>query len=349
MYNFTNLTIIYDGYAYEEEDQQDIIDDAYSTFEITRLAISIIIILLNSTLLCCYCRKDLHIQKSASKQILFSLTICDLLIGTCVAFQAISFYWKHVRHLEVRLTLDVYQLFLTKVNVLHLCGLPLERYISLFYALEYKSVVTKRSVAVYVALSWLIPFILSVIRFSWLLKMHDDIHEEYIDGQIELWYSMGLFIIFLAIPMFLLGVAYLRMFYEIRRIMMTRPGTQRAVKCLSKQLRVLSIFALMYVAFLLVAMPFFSLRFWIDICNWKGYFFRISFKALQVIIIMKNVTSILNPIFYTIITPEVRSALTRRIARSNNRTMLATFFLPREIEQQQQQQQVKGTTTETNV
>lgn len=306
--NLTNHSIWFYTPMYDDGTEKD---TAFFIFEIARFIISFLIISLNSLLLCCYCWKKRQIKKTASKQFLVSLAVCDLVIGTSVGFQAVCYYWKQMQYLEVRITLDVYQLFLKKVYVLHLCSLTLERYISLFYALRYKAVVTKRTVTWCIVGTWGIPFILSSIRLSWLLNIPTADQAEN-DDEVEVWYSMILFIIFFAIPMFLLAIAYLQMFHEIRRIMRSPPGHNGVIKCLSKEVRVVIIFSLMYFVFLIVAMPYFSLRFWIDICSWRGYLFRIKFNTIRVIVILKSISSILNPIFYAFITPEIRKAIKKQ-------------------------------------
>lgn len=304
MINNSSLTYIdYDEW-YDEDFDDDFQlpkHDCFVAFEISRFTVSFFTILLNSTLVCFFCREK-KLRGTATKTLLFSLAICDLITGFIVCVQTVCYRWRQILRVEVVITVDSFRLFITKVYVMHLCGLTLDRYVSLFCALRYKAIVTKPRKLFYMILAWLIPFVFTSVRVVWLLNFN---------LIIELWYSVVGFVLFLAIPTALLAVAFLKMFFEIRRIKQTHPFGHAPKLSTSKEFRLVSTFSFMYFTFLIVAMPYFSIRFWINLSALQGESFMLDKGTLQFILVMKDITSIFNPICYTLITPDVRKATFR--------------------------------------
>ena len=51
---------------------------------------------------------------------------------------------------------DILMVFFVKATILHLSGLTVDRYISLFYVLRYKALVTSKSLKTFIVLAWII-------------------------------------------------------------------------------------------------------------------------------------------------------------------------------------------------
>ena len=97
--------------------------------------------------------------------------------------------------------------FTVKAIVIHLCGITLDRFISIFYALRYKAIVTVKNLHIFIALAWFISFFASIIQMSWLYEYVFFARIPENDNQIakiETLYSVCVFVIFLVIPLILL-------------------------------------------------------------------------------------------------------------------------------------------------
>ena len=289
----------------------------YTMYVITRFIVSVIIIVMNSIFISLYCWGKRKLLNMPSDRLLLSLAICDFLTGVGVILSAICNVYHPPKYRDentdfiFRIIEDIYTVFLATTVVMHLCGITLDRYISLFYALKYKALVTNKSITCYIIVSWSLSLTASIIPLLWLHRViagHRTADDMKTVSNFEIWYSMISFALFLTIPMILLAVAFLAMFCEIRRLLRTTPG-QYGIKYSSRQRRVIYAFCLMYFTFVIFAMPYFSLRFWIDVCYWLGYDKQPNINIVRLTIITKNITSIVNPLFYKTVSPELRSMM----------------------------------------
>ena len=139
-------------------------------------------------------------------------------------------------------------------------------------------------------------------------KDEDDI--KYI-SDIEVWYSVVSLIIFLVIPLILLAAAFFPMFVEIRRIIRSTPPhhSEGLLEESVKQRRVIYAFGVMYLALVILAMPYFYLRIVIDIYFWMWNEIFINKGVVQWTIIPKQLTSIIHPVLYMVTCPELISLL----------------------------------------
>ena len=95
---------------------------------------------------------------------LFSLATCDLLSALGLVGISVILFNMNMGLLPYRILLDVYETFLVKTLIFHLCGLTLDRYIGLFYALRYNAIVTAENVKRYIVVSWFVPFVASGVQ-----------------------------------------------------------------------------------------------------------------------------------------------------------------------------------------
>lgn len=219
--------------------------------------------------------------------------------------------------IQYRIIIDIITTFFVKTDVMHLCGITLDRYLSIFYALRYQTVVNSKTIRRYIITSWFLPLMTSSLQFTWLYPLllpTDSDNSETMNelARIEIWYSLCSFILFLAIPMVLLAYAYVSMFREIRRLMLQLPGNH-VVEMAPKQRRVITIFCTMYVTIVILALPYFTLRLYIDVRAWLALPINISRSIVYLAIVLQNLTSIVNPLLYTTSASDVKS-LVREIA-----------------------------------
>lgn len=273
-----------------------------------RFLISAIIIFVNACIICVYCCSRHKLLAVLPNRLLLSLSVCELQTGLAVILNA-TCDLHQTKPGVYRIIMDIYTTFLVKTAVLHLCGITLDRYLSLFYALKYQSIVTKRTIKFYMYFSWGAPFFISILQFSWLHKVvngspsNDDFM--YVSN-IEIWYSMVTFIVFVALPMVLLGGAFLAMILEIRRLLHCIPG-QHMIDTLPRQRRVVYVFCSIYITFLVLAMPYFTLRLLTDIHYWKKDNKTIDKSLIDYAILLKNLASAINPVLYATTTRGLRT------------------------------------------
>ena len=192
-------------------------------YTIILLSIAVLIIVVNSKVICLYCWKKKHILTIVHNRILLSLSICDLLTGVAVMVSAICHY-RQTQDYTYRILCDMFTTFLVKTSIMHLCGVTIDRYLSLFFALRYRALVTRKAVHLFISISWALPLTVSVVALAWLHQviLHSSLDDTQIQNA-EIWYSVVTFVVFVAVPMIILGAAFVHMFIEIRRLMQSTP------------------------------------------------------------------------------------------------------------------------------
>ena len=252
--------------------------------------------------------KNRIVLKVPSNRLVFSLLVSDTLSSVNVLAQiTISLKFKHV--VVVRLFNDIITAFLAQNAVLHLCGITLDRFISLYFALRYKEILTLKFITRYIQLAWGLSFIASSIQFLWVYKDLSGKRsgEEIIKTiNIEKWYSLVIFLFFLLLPMLFLGLALTAMFYEIRKILLKTKClmVEKPLSVTAQQRRVLYMFACMYVCFSMFAMPYFTIRMLEDFQVWCS-----SQLTLQIVFTLKTAPSFANSILYSFFNKEMKNNL----------------------------------------
>lgn len=305
--NNTSTSLLPDSY---------LADEMYVTYFVLKFIIGTIIIIFNTSVITLYLWKRRRLFCVPSNRLLLSLLACELLTGLTVILSALCNENPNCRNpktkvvVTYRILLDVLTSFIVKTVVLHICGLTLDRYLSIFYALKYKSLVTTKAVVYYIMMSWGFSLFLSVLQFLWLQSVLSGNHSK--DNMmkisnIEIWYSVVTFIVFLAIPIILIAAAYLAMIIEIRRLFLSVPRHHYEKVESAKQRRLIYVFCVMYLTFFLFVMPYFTLRLWIDINFWIGYKVQFDRVIIHFVILIRYLTSFVNPVIYAKTSPELRS------------------------------------------
>lgn len=295
-----------------------------------KIIVFLLIIFINLFIFYIFHRKSTLIRIPSNRLIL-SLSVCHLLCGFVFLFQIIiyalpSFEELRPENFKYRILVDILMAFTVKAIVIHLCGITLDRFISIFYALRYKAIVTVKNLHIFIALAWFISFFASIIQMSWLYEYVFFARIPENDNQIakiETLYSVCVFVIFLVIPLILLGIAFVLMFLEIRKILYRPQPTTRKKKSTrnsySKQRRVLYTFGLMYLFFNLITMPYFTLRFMVDLRNWIPnipYPPSLGFMCIE---LLKETIAFVNPILYITTNREFRLVILQIFSHSNKR------------------------------
>lgn len=308
---FSNTTNLNETEEFEDEFEMNI-------FLPINALINVMIYVVNITVIYLFYVKKRRLLTSPANQLLFSYFIIDVLGGTSITLQIAlqtfpNFFLEKPRVLiGYRVFADLYTSFLISSMVMHLCGITLDRYLSLFYALHYQQIMTLKSTKRYIAISWILPLIVSLIQLSWLHQVLN-IDNEFDVSDINTSYSFATFLLFLVFPMIFLAAMYIRMFLEIKRLLNSPPDlrTKNRQHVLAKQRRVIYIYSVMYIFFLILTMPYYFLRSYIDLMNgWEDQEVIESYLlGADITYLLKNLTSITSPLLYTGINRDTRVQL----------------------------------------
>ena len=110
------------------------------------------------------------------------------------------------------------------------------------------------------------PFDLKCLKRS----LQNHIYHSECMNNIEIWYSVVSFFLFFFLPIVLLTLAFTLLFSEIRRLIRNPPGMFSRIGCSRKQRQAVYVLCGMYLGFLLLSMPYFVIRLYIDIQHWRG-------------------------------------------------------------------------------
>ena len=238
--------------------------------------------------------------QTPSNRLIISLSVSHFLAGLVLLGKTLlQFQIRRIKSSKYYILIDILMTFCVKATLLHLCGITLDRSISLFYALRYKAIVTKRKLTGYITFTWVIAFLASAAQLFWL---YDYVfvarvpRNEKMVMEIEKWYSVTVFVI-VSTLILVLGVLFILMFMEVRKILFRHQeisGKRNLTRynCM-KQRGVLYIFGLMYLIFTLTIMPYFTVRLVFDLklCN-------IPKVMYTVMGLLKETVNFLNPVLY---------------------------------------------------
>ena len=242
--------------------------------------------------------------QTPSNRLIISLSVSHFLAGLVLLGEVIKalLFQSQIRTIKsakYRILIEILMTFCVKATLLHLCGITLDRYISLFYPLRYNAIVTKKKLNSCITFTWVTAFFVSAIQLLWL---YDYVFLERMPRngklvmEIEKWYSVTVFVIVSTLTL-LLGVLFTLMFMEIRKILFRHQeisGKRHFTRynCM-KQRGALYIFVLMYLLFTSTTMPYFTVRFVFDLKLCKIP------KAMYTIMgLFKETVNFLNPILY---------------------------------------------------
>ena len=206
--------------------------------------------------------------------------------------------------------------FISISTILHLLTITYERFMSIVYPLRHR-----RAKHVYFKLAlvaiWSISVTVAVVPFSWM-------DPEACNDTKKHWlvYNVMTLILFLLIPMILFIYAFVSMFLAAR-IHIRKQGRLRARQvsvpeenptALRKEARVAIIFAVMWIIFVICWGPYFASNILDDMEEVGENLPKTFIEAADV---LRCLTSLLNPILYSLAKKDLCQVLTRRKAREH--------------------------------
>ena len=191
--------------------------------------------------------------------------------------------------------------FLANTSILLICGLTFDRYVQIFYAFNYMGIVTSRRCKLFILAAWSVAFLGSFIQLCWLYRAFIDLRltrSRYM-VQTQAWYSVISYVLFLVCPLIFIGVNYLMMYGEINRMsQQRRRSIGDTFHSNRMQRHSLYTYAAMFLMFLFLSFPYFTLRLLLDLAKVIPYRVNISIELTTGVTLLKYFTSLLNPILY---------------------------------------------------
>lgn len=281
-------------------------------FLIANSTLAALIILVNLIVFLMFRFKP-RLTEKPSNHLLQSLSACDLVSGIVVVLHIIIGQYPGIDSFAIRVGADILKTWLVESSALHLVFITGDRALSLFYALRYRDIVTRRSIKMLIVWIWLVPFLTSACQLLYLYPYFNDkqLSEEMEENiaNVEVIYSIVSFIVYMLIPLVIMFLAFFSMFYEIKKLLLRTPSTGQlpTPRVSWQQRRVIYIFGAMYMCFVFLAIPYFTLRVYIDIQMWKNKEIAVSRTTLEILYVLKTATSLFNPLLYSGLNREFRA------------------------------------------
>ena len=261
------------------------------------------------------------LKRTPANNLLLSLAINDLMTGLISLLQLLPFIISRMFHddgmkkLHYRISLDISITLLSMNSVMHLCLLAAERYLSIFYALQFKGMVTTRRVRYCILLAWLISVLIASCPFAWqwpLFSPSTTIQKRRSIQKIDTYYSAITVVAFALVPLVLLSIAYVRMFIMCKKLIREAPDNLLArKKTVNKELKILLMYFVMYLVFIVLCVPFFSVRLTIDVHHFLGKigFIQLPEELVETFLLARFLASGVNPFIYTFYKQDFRRAV----------------------------------------
>ena len=136
-----------------------------------RCVVVLLILTTNTFIIYVFFRNKSPCIRTPSIRLILSLSISHLLTGVAILGRAISFslfYDREIESLKYGIMEKIFVTFCIKAILLHLCGIALDRLISIFYPLHYNVIVTVKKINACILFTWGIVFTASSIQLIWL-------------------------------------------------------------------------------------------------------------------------------------------------------------------------------------
>lgn len=283
------------------------------------ISIAAAIVIINSVVLFLFIQKKN--LRTVSNYPLFSLAICDLVCGFLaiplfivsykglITSESIGFY--------VGFFLVVIHNFIAILSVFHIVVLTAERYLAIKFPLKHRSLGRNYMRKMLVG-GWICSLLVSCIPFTWADKMYPEFQPE--SRKLTLGFTIICLVFALMLPYIFLIYAFTAMFKVINRSLAKSFSTKSA-KQLRKRIdmngerKCLLMFVIMAFVFLLCWLPWFVTFLLVQL---SLKFEPSTLEILsQVAIIIRYLTSVINPLLYTFIKKDFRHAL-KNICKKHN-------------------------------
>ena len=278
-------------------------------YHVTVLVMGFLIMCLNLTVFI-FIKTSRILKQNAGNFILMGISLVDLLTGFHAVFSVIPTYYSIAvgtcdNHLFKGYNNAVY--LLGKICLLgsigHLLLLAGERMIGLFRPIRSKFIVTKKSVIAVTLVVWLVSICLPLLELTY----QDSVDREFYQ-KIHVMFTIIGFWIF---PTVMLCVQYVAMLMLIYKFQRSRIRAGIHLKGVLLKYKAFFIYMAMFISFLASCSPHFAIRI---IDAFTDGFKGISTNLLGVIVILRYIPSLVNPIMYAFFKKDFQETFNKTIS-----------------------------------
>lgn len=261
--------------------------------------------------------KNRALRRTPANYLLLSFSINDMLSGVSIVVHIVPFYYLLFNGCEeshrtfgssYNIASGMISYSLLLVSIGHLLLLSSERFISLYYALRYQTLVTNFRIFTAAVIVWFVGSTATLIQLIWTLPLVREYtlenHKRY---QIHNYYYIIVSIITLVLlPAVILITQYTWLFLLIRRLVQSAPGTTKTKSSL-KERKALVIYCAMFICFLVCCVPLLVIKLIINVNIKVAETLPIQF--LEGVFLLRYIVSFINPVLYTLYKRDFRKAV----------------------------------------
>lgn len=281
------------------------------------LPISLLIVLTNIVVVILFCSKP-GLRK-APNYLLFSLAICDFLNGSLNIPLFIMIFIPVVdraKRAGLVCAMEVSHNFIAITAACHIFLITAERYMAVLRPLKYH-VIKKKTVFLAIAGAWLISALVAAAPIGWFsLRFGKDRIGLVLETTFNVFCLLAVFVA----PYTFIIYAYVAMFRKVRKRNPNRNNrnSSKTRKKKRNECKCLIVFATMATVFALCWLPWFALRLIFSLVGQRlitlNYGLGMEIAA-NVTIIVRYLTSVINPLLYTFFKQDFWRALKRTVLK----------------------------------
>ena len=238
-----------------------------------------------------------------SSLLLFSLTMADLFTGLVTVPLIIA--GKPSNALNARFLHifgDIATVLSASLTIMSLCAVIADRYVRLCYPMEHVMLVSRKRIVMIFCSIWIIAFIYALIPLSWLHRVlkpypSEQTYEEV--DKMDTHYSIVGAALF-AIPILGLTMAFIHMYYAIRKLGRNEQRFGRELcqeeRRHKRERKAIVLFGSMFGLFLICWVPWITMRPF----ALMPVFLEIPDDLLHILMVTRFLSSLLNPVLYTL-------------------------------------------------
>lgn len=280
--------------------------------------LTILIVMMNALVILLFAfNKNL---RKPSNFLLVSLSISDLLFGlVCLPLALVC----STRPICLPCVMSYAFVMFTSIStVLHILVISYERYVKIVFPFRAQQIGRANFELKLVGCVWFVAMLIPPIRSAWMPALEElctnDLSDE--QARYEKTYNISIIVIFLGFPILLLIFADISVFFvvrrQLRRIDKTSVGPRDLQQRLQKEIRVLGLFAVMMLYF---------------VVSWSFYFATIVMDSILIIHlrlpewlyeftdILRCTTPLVNPMLYILFMPDFRRVVWFGISRFSSK------------------------------
>eukprot|EP00794_Sanderia_malayensis_P003561 gene3561-4066_t len=283
-----------------------------AAYHVILLIIASCIILTNAYALSLFMRQRALLTKS--NYLLLSLALSEFMTGAVNIPLTVYAETRSASYEMVFvITADMTTILCAAITMTTLCGIIVDRYLVICFPMKYYSMITKRKVIAFIVLSWVLPFGVSFVRLVWLgpmlgispkkspspaTKAKNNAIQSRAREHERVYYLFGfcmyLFIITVLFVLFVLMFRAIKRLGQDEREFTTSQRNNAA--SIKRETKAVILFAVMYFAFIFCWSPLVVFR--LLVSAFPACYQRIPVQAVHAIILIKYLTSVINPLLY---------------------------------------------------